>query len=201
MKWKSVSNRAPRIREIIVERKRERREGKKMEGKERKEKRRKGKGREGKGKKERFRQYRYSYRYRHWYSWQPCYSCLLSLHADLPTTYEAVVGFCPVEISKFSILQYKPMHGKQISDIITKPVEKTLQWRYNGRDGVSNRLCLDCLLNRLFRRRSKKTSKLRVTGLCEGNSPVTGESPSQRASSAEKVSIWWRHHEISATGE
>ena len=27
------------------------------------------------------------------------------------------------------------------------------------------------------RRRSKKTSKLRVTGLCEGNSPVTGNSP------------------------
>ena len=51
-----------------------------------------------------------------------------------------------------------------------------------------------CLLNRLFRRRSKKTSKLRVTGLCEGNSPVTGEFPTQRASNAENGSIWWRHH-------
>ena len=40
---------------------------------------------------------------------------------------------------------------------------------------------------------SKKPSKLSVTGLCEGNSPVTGEFPSQRASNAEKVSIWWRH--------
>ena len=30
------------------------------------------------------------------------------------------------------------------------------------------------------RRRWKKTSKLRVTGLCEGNSPVTGEFPAQR---------------------
>ena len=39
--------------------------------------------------------------------------------------------------------------------------------------------------NRLFRRRSKKTSKLRVTGLCEGNSPETGEFPTQRASNAE----------------
>ena len=29
-------------------------------------------------------------------------------------------------------------------------------------------------LCRLLRRRSKKTPKLRVTGLCEGNSPVTG---------------------------
>ena len=34
--------------------------------------------------------------------------------------------------------------------------------------------------------RSKKTSKFRVTGLCEGNSPVI---PSQRAVNAENVSI------------
>ena len=47
-----------------------------------------------------------------------------------------------------------------------------LQWRHNGRDGVSNHQPHDCLLNRLFRRKSKKTSKLRVTGLCVGNSPV-----------------------------
>ena len=32
----------------------------------------------------------------------------------------------------------------------------------------------DCLLNRLFRRRSKKTSKLRITGLCAVNSPHKG---------------------------
>ena len=44
------------------------------------------------------------------------------------------------------------------------------------------------------RRRSKKTSKLRVTGFCEGNSPATGEFPAQRASNAENVSLWWRHH-------
>ena len=49
-----------------------------------------------------------------------------------------------------------------------------------------------CLLNRLFRRRSKETSKLRVIGLCEGNSVVTGEFPTQRTSNAENVSIWWR---------
>ena len=69
-----------------------------------------------------------------------------------------------------------------------------LQWRHNECDGVSNRQCLDCSLNRLFRRRSKKTSKLRVTGLCTGNSPATGEFPAQKASNAENVSIWWRHH-------
>ena len=35
---------------------------------------------------------------------------------------------------------------------------------------------------------------LRVTGLCVGNSPGTGEFPAQMASNAENVSIWWRHH-------
>ena len=40
----------------------------------------------------------------------------------------------------------------------------------------------------------KKKSNLRVTGLCVGNSPVTGEFPTQRASNAENVSIWWFHH-------
>ena len=50
--------------------------------------------------------------------------------------------------------------------------EGSLQWRHNGCDGVSNHQPHDCLLNRLFRRRSKKTSKLYVAGLCEGNSPV-----------------------------
>ena len=44
--------------------------------------------------------------------------------------------------------------------------------------------------------RSNEISKLCITGLCEGNSPVTGEFPSQRASYAENVSIWWRHHEM-----
>ena len=39
--------------------------------------------------------------------------------------------------------------------------------------------------NRLFRRTSKKTSKLRVTGLCEGNPPVTGGFPSQKARDVE----------------
>ena len=68
---------------------------------------------------------------------------------------------------------------------------KTLRWRHNGRDSVSNLHPHDCLLNRLFRHRSKKTAKLRVTGLCAGNSPGTGEFPAQMASNAENVSIWW----------
>ena len=70
----------------------------------------------------------------------------------------------------------------------------SLLWRHNGRNGVSNHQPHGCLLNRLFRRRSKKTAKLRVTGLCVGNSPLTGEFPAQMASNAENVSMWWRHH-------
>ena len=73
---------------------------------------------------------------------------------------------------------------------------KTLQWRHNEHDGVSNHQPHNYLLNRLFRHRSKKTSKLCVTDLCEGNSPATGEFPAQRASNAENVPIWWRHHDI-----
>ena len=53
----------------------------------------------------------------------------------------------------------------------------------------------DCFLICLCRRRSKKTSKLRVIGLCAGNSPVVVKFPAQMASNAENVSIWWRHHE------
>ena len=68
-----------------------------------------------------------------------------------------------------------------------------LQWHHNGRDGVSNHQPHDCLFNRLFRRRSKKRSKLRVTCLCAGNSAATGEFPAQRAINAENVSIWWHH--------
>ena len=52
-----------------------------------------------------------------------------------------------------------------------------LQWRHNGCDGVSNHQRHDCLLNRLFRRRSNKTLKLRVTGLCAGIHRSPGNSP------------------------
>ena len=80
--------------------------------------------------------------------------------------------------------------------INTRKAQLSLQWRHNGRSSVSNHQPHDCLLNRLFQRRSKKTSKLRVTGLCAGNSPGTGGFPAQMASNAENVSIWWRHHDV-----
>ena len=73
----------------------------------------------------------------------------------------------------------------------------TLQWCHNGQGDVSNHQPRDCLLNRLYRHRSKKTSKLRVAGVCAGNSLVTSECHAQKTSNAENVSIWWHHHEWS----
>ena len=70
----------------------------------------------------------------------------------------------------------------------------SFQWRHNGRDCVSNHQPDHCFLIRLFWRRSKKALKLHASGLCAGNSPVTGEFYVQIASNAENVSIWWRHH-------
>ena len=83
----------------------------------------------------------------------------------------------------------------KFASTVLRPISfNLLQWRHNGRDGVSNHQPHDCLLNRLFRRRSKKKSKPRVTSLCAGNSPVTGEFPAQMARNAENFSIWWRHY-------
>ena len=81
-----------------------------------------------------------------------------------------------------------------MSNFIPHITMLSLQWRHNEQNDVSNHQPHDCLLGCLFRRRSKKISKLCVTGLCEGNSPVTGEFPLQRVSNAENVSIWWCHH-------
>ena len=68
-------------------------------------------------------------------------------------------------------------------------VTKSLHWRHNDRNGVSNHQLLNCLLKRLFIS-TNTLSKLHVTSLCEGYkwSPIT------KASNAENVSIWWRNH-------
>ena len=63
----------------------------------------------------------------------------------------------------------------------------SLQWCHNEPSDVSNHQPHDCLLNCLFRRRSKKTSKLRTTGLCEGNSPVTGKFPAHKGPATRKM--------------
>ena len=74
--------------------------------------------------------------------------------------------------------------------------QNSLQWHHDEHDGISNHWHLHCLLNCWITRRSKKTSKLRVTGFCARNSSVTGEFPAQKASNAENVSIWWSQQVI-----
>ena len=96
-------------------------------------------------------------------------------------------------LRQFVLFSYLPMYFLQNYQN-TVLWHMSLPWRHNGRDGVSNHQPHDCLLNRLCGRRSKKTSKLRVTGHCAGNSPGTDEFTAQMTSNAENVSIWWRHH-------
>ena len=103
--------------------------------------------------------------------------------------------------SQFMIWQWKAVQSKPRSALYLDYFchsTLSLRWRHNERDSVSNHQPHDCLLNRLFRRRSEESSKLCVTGLCVGNSPGTGEFPAQRASCAENVSIWWRHYDLAA---
>ena len=75
-------------------------------------------------------------------------------------------------------------HAPRIITTRTSPIRALPVQHYSdvimGTHGVSNHQPDDCLLNRLFRCRSKETSKLRVTGLCVGNSPVIGEFPHKR---------------------
>ena len=90
---------------------------------------------------------------------------------------------------RFSYL-FSPQTSKRISHVtisknpnrLSTLTDVPLHWRHNGRDGVSNH---HCLLNGLFRRRSKQISKLRVAGLCAWNSSVTGEFPAQMTSNAK----------------
>ena len=109
-------------------------------------------------------------------------------------------------IAEISSFDYVIMHSKFINQTRIKKFNyftvsldqnDALRWRHNGHDSVSNHQPHDCFLNRSFRRRSKKASKLRVTGLCAGNSPRTGEFPAHMASNAENVSISWRHYSLS----
>ena len=60
--------------------------------------------------------------------------------------------------------------------------QSPLEWCHNMCDGIWNQQHLNCLLNHLFRCRSKKTSTLHVIGLCEGTS-----------------TILWHHHVTRAT--
>ena len=92
-----------------------------------------------------------------------------------------VVYFTTISVSKTrccaSATDLTWVHSKHYDDVIMRTM-------------ASQITSLTSVYSILFRRRSKKTSKRRVTGLCEGNS--------QMVSNAENLSIWWRHHETLA---
>ena len=122
-----------------------------------------------------------------------CHSPTYQLHTPITSVYfqhfKTTCSYMPENIRRIQSLD----NGDNMLDhivtliyalsyqcIVTRTIYSAihaLQWRHNEHDGVSNHQPHDCLLNRLYRRRSKKTSKLRVTGLCAGNSlhkgPVT----------------------------
>ena len=110
-------------------------------------------------------------------------------HCGFPTQRTSCTG-----IGVFYDVNLNTLSNKQQSVLWDVMTLISLEWRHNERHGFSNHRRLHCLLSCWFRRRSKKAPKLRVTGLCAGNSPVTGEFPAQKASNAENVSIWWRLH-------
>ena len=81
-----------------------------------------------------------------------------------------------------------------LMNIYSNTKNTSLHWCHNDYNGISNDHRLNYLLNCLFRHRSKKTSKLCITGLCERNPLVISGFPPQRASNVENVSIWWLYH-------
>ena len=117
------------------------------------------------------------------------------------TTINHIALFCMLNSSSASELSSYPEYFREPlwKSMALPEISRALQWRHDRHDGVSNHQPHGSLLNRLFRRRSKKTTKLRVTGLCARNSPVPDEFPAQRASNVENVSIWWCHHEIDSS--
>ena len=71
-------------------------------------------------------------------------------------------------------------------------VLSTLQWCHNQR--FPNHQPYDCLLNCLFKAQIKENIKAPRHWPLWGEFP--GEFPAQRASTAENVSISWRHHDF-----
>ena len=91
-------------------------------------------------------------------------------HTVLSTQFSLAVYLClPTVLNAFcwSGIILKMAHEISSNRVAHEMfIIMALQWRNNRRDGVLNHQPHHCLLNRLFRRRSKKTSKLRVTGFC-----------------------------------
>ena len=120
--------------------------------------------------------------------------CLVSIDAGTPvkfhSVYDSINTNLGVRTSQYLMITYHIRCEKTPHNHISLSTHTTcmkyvnlfimqepLPWRHNDHDGVSNYQPHGCLLNRLFRRRWQKTSKLCVTGLCAGNSLGPVNSP------------------------
>ena len=120
------------------------------------------------------------------------YLQILTIHVHCTFLYENVARLWQIpsyslvywdNLTHVLLSHWQIFFSKRCTTKTSSYAHCSLQWRHNGRDGVWTHQPHHCLLNRLFGRRSKKTSKLRVTGLCAHKWPVT-----------RKMSISWRHH-------
>ena len=98
--------------------------------------------------------------------WQYDYAATMYLNFDSDFTEMSEVW--QLRFSSGISLSLDRSHGMKTKLTYAYLYIYSSRWRLNGYDGVSNHQPCDCLLNRLFRRRSKKTSTLHVTGFCAG---------------------------------
>ena len=110
--------------------------------------------------------------------------------------YGVIVMLCDCGNTWIIFLNMHTLSNKICSKHIGHPLDFATN-SFNHDDAINCRH-LYWLLNRLFRWRSKKPSKLRVISFCEGNPPVNDGFPSQRAIEVENVSIWLRHHDTAS---
>ena len=103
--------------------------------------------------------------------------CILQCTIPLTSIWQHVFQEFPLKWYVICISVANVVRAKALAMGACRDYSSPLRWRHNDYDGVSNHQPHGCLLNRLFRRRSKKTPKLCVTGLCVGNSPGPLNSP------------------------
>ena len=89
---------------------------------------------------------------------------MLNVDRSFPSPVLSAVKSCQYTFASYSLLCY---HRNFMSNFY----QQTFFWTST----IQRNHPHHCLLNRLLRRRSKKTWKLHVTGLCAGISPVTGK--------------------------
>ena len=92
-------------------------------------------------------------------------------HVEINLVNKNIVSYTWLALCEIVMAQVVEIHPH----CKTKRVILSLQWRHIERHGVSSHRCIDWLSNHLSRRRSKKISKLRVTGLCAKNLPETAQ--------------------------